>query len=92
MDSLMAVELRNKLRKDLAVDVSVVKFLDNLSIAVLAQEISQQWSASEATQPIEQAATASISEENAVELLANLESLTDAEIDALLNATFLTST
>jgi hypothetical protein len=85
------VELRNKLRKDLAVDVSVVKFLDNLSIAVLAQEISQQWSASNATQAGELPATVSISEENAVELLANLESLNDAEIDVLLNATFLTS-
>ncbi len=37
----------------------------------------------------EQPATAPISAENAVELLANLESLSDAEIDALLNATLL---
>ncbi|BAZ70239.1 beta-ketoacyl synthase [Fischerella sp. NIES-4106] len=36
LDSLIAVKLRNKFRKDLEVDIPAVKFLDDTNVASLA--------------------------------------------------------
>ncbi|AFZ26072.1 phosphopantetheine-containing protein [Cylindrospermum stagnale PCC 7417] len=41
IDSLLAVELRNRLRTDLKVDIVAVKFMEDTSIASLAMQISE---------------------------------------------------
>lgn len=42
LDSLMAVELRNRLQTDLKVDVPIVKFIEDISIVDLTAEVNQQ--------------------------------------------------
>jgi len=42
LDSLMAVELRNRVRTDLEADVSIMTFLEGVSVAVLAAQLSEQ--------------------------------------------------
>lgn len=44
IDSLIAVKLRNKLRKDLEVDIPAVKFLEDTNVAnlaILVKELSE---------------------------------------------------
>ncbi|MBP5971287.1 acyl carrier protein [Brasilonema sp. CT11] len=41
IDSLIAVKLRNKLRTDLKVDLSAVKFMEDSSVASLAMQLNQ---------------------------------------------------
>ncbi len=43
LDSLMAVELRNRLTNELNVTIPVVKFLENASIEGLAELVAEQW-------------------------------------------------
>jgi len=43
LDSLMAVELRNRLMNELNVTIPVVKFLENASIEGLAELVAEQW-------------------------------------------------
>ncbi|MHC0067445.1 type I polyketide synthase [Nostoc sp. UIC 10890] len=44
LDSLMAVELHNRLQTDLLVDISIVKFIEDISIVDLATEVNEQLS------------------------------------------------
>lgn len=41
IDSLIAVKLRNRLRTDLEVDVSAVKFMEDSSVASLATQLNE---------------------------------------------------
>lgn len=43
LDSLMAIELRNRLRSRFDVDVSIAAILDDASVVSLVQEIEQHW-------------------------------------------------
>ncbi|MEH2162866.1 MAG: type I polyketide synthase [Nostoc sp.] len=42
LDSLTVIELRNRLRADLGVDIAIAKFLDNLSVVSLTKLVSEQ--------------------------------------------------
>ena len=42
IDSLMSVELRNRLQKDLEVDLPVIKFIEAISIVDFAAELNEQ--------------------------------------------------
>ncbi|MBH8563961.1 SDR family NAD(P)-dependent oxidoreductase [Nostoc sp. CENA67] len=42
LDSLIVIELRNRLRADLGVDIAIAKFLDNLSVVSLTKIVSEQ--------------------------------------------------
>jgi aryl carrier-like protein len=42
IDSLLAVKLRNRLRTDLEVDLSTVKFMEDSNVASLATQLNEQ--------------------------------------------------
>ncbi|MEM7552756.1 MAG: SDR family NAD(P)-dependent oxidoreductase [Cyanobacteria bacterium P01_A01_bin.84] len=43
LDSLMAVELRNRLHLDLAVDIPIVKFMEDINISDLVTQVNEQF-------------------------------------------------
>ena len=74
LDSLMAVELKNRIGTDLRVSLPTVRLLQGPSVAELAAEIDPQLRA---------APVASLSE---AELLSRVDELSDAELDAALGS------
>ncbi len=85
IDSLMAVELRNHIKDDLGVDISLSALLQDLSVQQLARQVSDKVAvaATEQARP-----DADILDEPAAptssDLLHNLDQLSDTDIDALL--------
>jgi phthiocerol/phenolphthiocerol synthesis type-I polyketide synthase C len=90
LDSLMAVELRNRLRSRLGLDVPLVTFMDDTSIARLASELSPHLAAADPKVGRTDTSAPPINElwslPDAEPLLARLDQLTDEEVDALLGA------
>ncbi|MFP4411179.1 SDR family NAD(P)-dependent oxidoreductase [Coleofasciculus sp.] len=95
LDSLMAVELSNRIKNELGVDVPTVKLIQGPSIAQLATQVSEQLTPDRATSSAS-LITSNLSESNATQngapteeasqILAKLDQLADTEIDALLNS------
>jgi myxalamid-type polyketide synthase MxaB len=102
IDSLMALGLTNRLKKELDADVPIVKFMEGISITDLATLLHQRLfdpdvdaptvvSRKEKTSPITDRDIAAfhtpggrVSSHNAPEVAANLDKLSDDEVDALL--------
>jgi myxalamid-type polyketide synthase MxaE and MxaD len=90
LDSLMAVELKNRIAVDLGVNVPMVKFLQGPSVAQAATQILDQIAA-EASAPSTPAAPAQAPHQEGYkngaangQLLATIDQLSDEEVAALL--------
>jgi phthiocerol/phenolphthiocerol synthesis type-I polyketide synthase D len=95
LDSLMAVELRNRVDALLHIDVPVVKFMEDQSVLELADEIDRRMttegpadgSTSEQQQHARYQRPTDFNEIDSLEaqqLLARLDDLSDEEVEALL--------
>lgn len=86
LDSLMAVELKNRIAVDLKVNVPVAKFLQGFSVDQAVTQVLDQL-ATEAASPATLPAPAVVpsgEQQRAGHLLANLDRLSDEQVDSLL--------
>jgi acyl transferase domain-containing protein len=87
IDSLMAIEMKNRVEVDLRVIIPMVKLLRGLSIATYATEILEQLSTNTPATPVPvEEVIAQSKFDQAQSLLANLEQLSDTEVDSLLHS------
>jgi acyl carrier protein len=81
MDSLMAVELKNKIVGDLSINIDVTYFLEEATAAGLAQKIMDQLGTNGAKPDADEV----VDSEKAQQLLSNLDQMSEDEVNALLN-------
>jgi len=88
LDSLMAIELRNRLETDLGIEVPMVKFMEGLSVSSLATQVIEQL-----TEPIQAERlvdqidlSKGVDLEHAEQILAKLDELDDKKVEELLRA------
>ncbi len=84
LDSLMAVELKNKIESDLHVNIPVTFFLEGATVAGLSKELQIHVNGTNG----DDAKTGSVDTldaEKARELLSNLDQLSEDEVDSLIN-------
>lgn len=90
VDSLMAVELRNRFQRELKIDAPIPIFLDGSDTQTLIERLLQRFEKSAKTQPAQVKAKPSaldlakdLDSSNAEKLLEKIDDLSDEEIDAL---------
>lgn len=81
MDSLMAVELKNKIESDLHINIPVSYLLENTSVGDLANKLYSEYGGNGRKNANED----DLDSEKAKALLSNLDQLSDDEVDALVN-------
>ena len=86
LDSLMAVELKNRIAVDLKVNVPVVKFLQGFSVDQAVTQVLEQLTTevTNPTTPLAPAVVQSVEQHDAERTLANLDQLSDANVESLL--------
>ncbi len=89
IDSLMGLEIKNRVEAELGVDVGLVKFLEGPTVARLAEALLPQLDRHTSSTELVKDPVASetcgggIADEEALRLLERLEELSDDEVDAL---------
>src|SRR5439155_10352393 len=83
IDSLMAIELKNRIEADLGVTVPMVKFLEGPSVRDLSGFLADKLAPAEVTATPPTAAAAF--DPDAADLLARIDTLSDDQVDALLH-------
>lgn len=83
LDSLMAVELKNKIESDFGLNLPVTFFLEGVTMTDLAKKLHQELG--NGGGPETSASADSIDPEKAKQLLENLDQLADSEVDSLLD-------
>jgi acyl carrier protein len=86
MDSLMAVELKNRIALDLGVNVPVAKFLQGFSVDEAITQVLAQLAAEVAdpSTPLVPTIAQTDDQRNAERMLANLDRLSDEQVGAML--------
>ena len=86
LDSLMAVELRNRIALDLNVNIPLVKFLQDFSVDQAVTQVLEQLGAEPADPPalLAPAGAGLDDQQDAEHLLASLDQLTDEQVSSLL--------
>ncbi len=86
LDSLMAVELKNRIAIDLGVNVPVAKFLQGFSIGQAVTQVLGQLEAeaTDPTTPLSLVSARSREQQDAERTLANLDQLSDEQVGSLL--------
>lgn len=83
MDSLMAVELKNKIEGDLRINIPVSYFLEGTTIADLSKKLHAEYSGTNGND--RNGTDGSLDAEQAKELLSNLDQLSEDEVDSLIS-------
>ncbi|MGZ9234604.1 MAG: SDR family NAD(P)-dependent oxidoreductase, partial [Anaerolineales bacterium] len=85
MDSLMAVELKNKVDADFGINIPVAYFLENATAAALSRKLHDQLGNGAHADETTGEDSKSIDSEKAKVLLENLDQLSEDDMDLLLN-------
>lgn len=87
LDSLMAIELKNRIERELQVRIPIVTFLQGPSITQFADQVLEQIAAPPVAEPALAAVAADRGQEavDAQHLLSQLDQLSDTEVETLLS-------